>query len=313
MNTHYIYAWLDPRKPGRFVYDDGLLEFDYEPFYIGKGTRRRMFCERRNPYFNKKLSKIRVNRKEPIKIKIFDGLTSKEALCWEKELIEEIGIPNLTNLVEGGIGHALTDEIKKKIALGRLGKKHSEESKQKMSETKRANPRLRTIEERQRQSEKLKGRLLSDEWKRKIAESKIGDKNPNWRGKSVTEETRRKHSLRNNGENNPFYGKEHSNEVKQHLSESGKRWVGEFNHFYGKEHTEETKNKLSNHFRCLWELIDIENKKYVVDHLEKFCKERNLIYSNMRKVACGIIPDYKGWKIRKLKGYRENLEEEQSK
>ena len=37
---YYTYALLDPRKPGAYFY--GSSRFDYEPFYIGKGTGYRM-------------------------------------------------------------------------------------------------------------------------------------------------------------------------------------------------------------------------------------------------------------------------------
>ena len=35
----YVYVYLDTRKPGKFIYYD--LEFDYEPFYVGKGRNNR--------------------------------------------------------------------------------------------------------------------------------------------------------------------------------------------------------------------------------------------------------------------------------
>ena len=36
----YVYIYLDPRKPGEYVYDD--LKFDFEPFYVGKGIGNRL-------------------------------------------------------------------------------------------------------------------------------------------------------------------------------------------------------------------------------------------------------------------------------
>lgn len=39
MDRFYVYALLDPRKPGEYKYDD--IEFEYEPFYIGKGQGNR--------------------------------------------------------------------------------------------------------------------------------------------------------------------------------------------------------------------------------------------------------------------------------
>ena len=37
---YYIYVFLDDTKPGKYIYKD--LEFNYEPFYIGKGTDDRI-------------------------------------------------------------------------------------------------------------------------------------------------------------------------------------------------------------------------------------------------------------------------------
>lgn len=47
------------------------------------------------------------------------------------------------------------------------------------------------------------------------------------------------------GENNPFYGKEHSDKTKKILSQMASEKVGEKNPFFGKSHTEEYKKKAS--------------------------------------------------------------------
>ena len=46
------------------------------------------------------------------------------------------------------------------------------------------------------------------------------------------------------GEKNPFYGKKHSDRVREILSEKAKQRTGEKNSFYGKTHSDETKEKI---------------------------------------------------------------------
>lgn len=35
----YVYIYLDPWKPGEYEYDQ--FKFEYEPFYVGMGSRSR--------------------------------------------------------------------------------------------------------------------------------------------------------------------------------------------------------------------------------------------------------------------------------
>lgn len=68
-----------------------------------------------------------------------------------------------------------------------------------------------------------------------------GELVPFWTGNKKSENSKYKIT----GENNPFYGKKHSDETKLKISNINKLRIGELNHFYGKTHSKETKEKLS--------------------------------------------------------------------
>ena len=139
----YIYAYLDPRKKGKFKYNG--LEFDYQPFYIGKGNGKRCY----RAIEPNKLKKQRKNIKreyvnklyslglKPIIIKLFENLTESDAFEKEIELIESIGRINLktgplTNMTEGGdgiSGNIISEETRKKISEAHKGKKLTKEHK----------------------------------------------------------------------------------------------------------------------------------------------------------------------------------------
>jgi len=82
----------------------------------------------------------------------------------------------------------------------------------------------------------------SEETKKKIGESNSISQ----RGKHWSQKQRELMSELFSGENNPFYGKHHTEESKQLISEhrKGKR-AGEEHPFYGKHHTKESLEKMS--------------------------------------------------------------------
>ena len=111
-------------------------------------------------------------------------------------------------------------------------------------------------ETKRKLSEALKGKILSEETKRKLSEALKGKNNPMY-GKQLSEETKRKMSEAQKGNKN-MLGKHHSQESKRKISESlkgkilseeTKRKMSESlkgnKNMLGKHHTEETKRKLS--------------------------------------------------------------------
>lgn len=107
------------------------------------------------------------------------------------------------------------------------------------------------------------GRKLTEEHKRRISEANKGAKNHFY-------------GVRRYGNNNPFYGKHHSEETKEknrqaHLNKKASEEtklkmslshqcnIGENNPFYGKHHSEETKKKISEALK----------RRYQIKHFEK--------------------------------------------
>ena len=136
-NRFYVYVYLDPRKSGKYNYRE--YEFDYEPFYIGKGENKRShghikeakniletglkISKKNFPNANRhKIRKILKIYREtgcfPIINFLEKNLSEQCALEKEKHYVKTIGrydykkgpLTNHTDGGDGGCGRILTKE-----------------------------------------------------------------------------------------------------------------------------------------------------------------------------------------------------------
>lgn len=210
MNSFYIYAYLDKEKPGKFYY--GSYSFDYEPFYIGKGSGDRLYhhlneAERdklvKNPHKFYHLRKMLKESNKPIIIKYIDNLTEQEAFKIEENIIRTIGRKDykegpLLNVLDGGIGGKRpSPEMRKRRSEWSKGKGNSFYGKKHSKET------LNLISKNRSGGEAWNKGIssLSEEAKQKISEANkghlVGNKNP-----SKRLEVRDKIGKANTGKNN---------------------------------------------------------------------------------------------------------------
>jgi hypothetical protein len=140
LKKFYVYAYLDPRKPGKHTYGD--YSFDYEPFYIGKGgtkrqIRRHLFetkeRTRNSLKYNKIQKIIRETNNTPIIIKVIDNLLEENAFSIEEKLIRKIGRIDLktgplTNFIDGHFGGYANPSkaTRKKLGDATRGKTYEE-------------------------------------------------------------------------------------------------------------------------------------------------------------------------------------------
>jgi len=181
-NRFYVYALLDPRKPGKYEYGD--ICFLYEPFYIGKGTGRRI----KSHYYSinlvpntpktQKIKKLFSLNLKPIEQKIHNRLRNKQALKIEEKLIVEIGRKDmgkgfLTNTTDGGEGWKnVSLETKEKLRKTHTGLKRNKESRKRMSEARKG---MKFSEEHKKNLSKAwKNRIVSDKTRQKMSKTSKG-------------------------------------------------------------------------------------------------------------------------------------------
>lgn len=189
---YYIYILLDSSKPGSCVY--GTFSFTHEPFYVGKGRSERIkdtFYDK-SPFKKRKIDKLKSEGIEIIAFKLFESLTNQEAIEIEKLLISTIGrrdsmLGPLVNLTDGG--------------EGRLNSPHTEEVKNKISNSKKG---------------KGVGRKHTQETIELMKQKQSRENNGFW-GKKHTEGVKEEQSNRVSGMSHPMFEKEHTTETKEKL------------------------------------------------------------------------------------------------
>lgn len=157
---------------------------------------------------------------------LFEGLTLEEANELEKRLIAEYDSTNHSrgyNLMTGGSNSEHSEETKEKLRILSSGRKHSEETKKKLSKLSKG--RKVSLETRRKLSESHRGRKLPPEIIEKIKQSHLG-KAGYWKNKKRSKETIEKMTTNHadmKGENNPFYGKKHTEETIEKIKNTRKR------------------------------------------------------------------------------------------
>ena len=239
-NIYYVYIYLDPRKPGTYVYGD--YTFDYEPFYVGKGKGVQYgshLCEGKkyrtetnqiiknlcpNSFKIFKILKILETGLEPIILKIEDGLFEQDAFDLEIWMIWAIGrndlkigpLTNMTNGGEGGSGLIISEETKIKMSKAHKGKIRTEEHQKKLNLSQTGEKSF------------MWGKHLSEETKKKISTSS--------KGKIISKETRKKLSIAQTG-------MVHSEKRKNHSSKKTKEYF---------ENNPDARKLLSEKSKQLW-------------------------------------------------------------
>ena len=111
---YYVYVYLDQTKIGEWSFK--TLEFEYQPFYVGKGREKRdmmHLCPYSLKHHNFKNSIIKsiINKtgEQPIHYRIYENLTNLEAIELEIEIIKHFGRKDnktgiLANGTDGGDG-----------------------------------------------------------------------------------------------------------------------------------------------------------------------------------------------------------------
>jgi len=155
---------------------------------------------------------------------------------------------------------------------GRVGCKHTEESKKKMSEATKG------------ENNGMYGKRHSKKTKEKMSESRKGERSF-WYGRHLTEESKRKQSESMKGEKNPNYNKKFSIETRQKMSKATKgKYIGE-------------KNPRSKKYI----VTTPEGEEIFVHGIIDFCrnyKKEKLDYTNLVKVAREKLKQYKGYKCK---------------
>jgi group I intron endonuclease len=166
---------------------------------------------------------------------LVEELNDKETTC----IKENDSYRNGYNMTEGGGAKylSITSEVRQKMEAGRKGRKPSKETRQKMSECRRGDKnhfygRHHTEGTRQKLREMNIGKLLSDETKRKIGLSSAGH--------TLSLETRERMSKERLGKPRPKESIEKASRTKR---ETGVM-AGENNPNFGKKHSEDTKAKM---------------------------------------------------------------------
>jgi hypothetical protein len=226
-----------------------------ECFYVGKGKGKRANDMAHRNMIHKFIQNKLYKMGYAVEVKIVkDHLTEEEAFKIERERIaiwraDGADLANITDGGEGSSGFKFTDEQKRNISKKLKGRILSENHKKKIGSFHKGKKwylgRKKTPESIAKSASKNTGKKRSEETKEKLRKIRIN--NPTFKGKKHTEETIEKIRSANAGKKRTESTKE---KMRKPKSESHKQKLALIN--TGKSHTEETRRLLSEKAKNDW-------------------------------------------------------------
>jgi hypothetical protein len=273
MNYLKVYCNLI-RKAENRTPPEGYIEkhHTFPKSIFGKNDRIVIFTPREHYIAHLLLEKICIKRygiddERTKKMNLACFLMRNRSEKYNSHLYEQVRKRYIDNMKErmGGennpsYGVPCSEERKQKIREKHLGRKASQETKDKMSKTRKGRRRgtylkihdldfremfidvVKTSHSKNEVARRMKSEIVYDcinKWIKEL-ELDISHFTRNL-GLKHTEKAIENIRLAKLGDKNPFYGKTHTDEVKNKMSEDRK---GEKNSFYGRTHNEETKQKI---------------------------------------------------------------------
>ncbi|MEO6303839.1 MAG: hypothetical protein ABIP51_11775 [Bacteroidia bacterium] len=302
MKEYYVYVYLDPRKPGKFTYDGLDVSFLFEPFYIGKGFKKRYHSHLTTALKNKKsfnniltnkIKKILSENLNPFIEKIKIELDEKSSYKFEKEIIKIIGkkinnTGSLLNILDGGKDDSVFKMIEKrrinslsineKISIAKTGVLFSKEHKKSLSEAALKKYQNGFIQYN-------KGKSLSENHKKALRKKKTFPNNINQnKGKTLEEKygLEKAIELKNNLKNNVIeYYKNNTH------SQKGKTYED----MYGVEEAKIRKNKLKEAQSA--RKLSVLTRSRISDKMKKKVIIDEIVYNSLADAVLKLSGCYK--------------------
>jgi len=291
-------------NPNRF-YTYAYLREDGTPYYIGKGSGKRIYCKGGRPCVTPK-DKTRI-------IFLKQNLIEEEAYKHEIYMIAVFGRKDLKTGIlhnrtiggEGSSGAIRSQELRERISDSLKGRTFKKEHLKKISISNTG--RIMSEDTRKKISIALKGRVLNEEVRMKMSAS--------FKGRVFTEETKEKIRKAKLGKSSPLKGKTYAEiygeKYLQRIERLKKANIG-------KTHSEETKVKISNSKKGTpsWNKGISPNSKYIYElknpngiivttrNMSELCRNNQLNSTCMFRLISGKQKQHKGWALIK----RETVE-----
>ncbi len=167
--------------------------------------------------------------------------------------------------------------------------KHSIKTLEKMSNSNKG--KICSEEKKKKIGEALRGRKLSEKTKEKMKKAHLG-KVPWIKGKVHTKETRKKMSESQKGRVSAMKGRVHTKETRKKMHENHPDISGKNHPMYGKRHTDETKMKMSearrgkNHPLFGKHHSKESKRKMRLSRIKEIKDKNGTIFPNYNKEAC---------------------------